>query len=383
MKILMIAPEPFFEPRGTPFSEYYRLQALSALGHQVDLVTYPIGEDRPMPGLRIIRTFRPPGIRAVKTGPSAVKLVLDFFLFARAIGRGLCRHYDLVHTHEEGCLPGMIVARLKGIPHLYDMHSSLVQQLDNFEFSRSALVRGVFGWLERTTLRSASSVIVICRSLFDHARTLTDERKITLIENFMEDRPVLDPSRTERVRGEVGGAGRKVILYAGTLEAYQGIPLLLESVRLLPPEFLLVIVGGKPSQVEATRRQAEALGVAERVCLTGQKPQADIPYYMAVADVLVSPRSAGTNIPLKIYSYLRSGIPVVATDLPTHTQTLTRDISLLAEPRAEPFAAAIVAAAGEEGKRVGGAAVRFCAERYAPERYRSLVAQALERAISA
>jgi len=159
--------------------------------------------------------------------------------------------------------------------------------------------------------------------------------------------------------------------------------LLLESARHLPPEFRLVIVGGKPLQVEATRRQAEALGVAERVCLTGQKPQADIPYYMAVADVLVSPRSAGTNIPLKVYSYLRSGIPLVATDLPTHTQTLTPDIALLAPPEPVAFAAALGEAVGESGRRVAAAAVRFCAERYTPERYRSLVASALERATSA
>ena len=45
MRILMIAPEPFFEPRGTPFSEFHRIRALTALGHQVDLVTYPFGED--------------------------------------------------------------------------------------------------------------------------------------------------------------------------------------------------------------------------------------------------------------------------------------------------------------------------------------------------
>ncbi len=43
MRILMIAPEPFFEPRGTPFSEYHRIRALLDLGHTVDLVTYPFG----------------------------------------------------------------------------------------------------------------------------------------------------------------------------------------------------------------------------------------------------------------------------------------------------------------------------------------------------
>ena len=49
----MIAPEPFFEPRGTPFSEFHRIRALTDLGHHVDLVTYPFGEPVTMPGLRV------------------------------------------------------------------------------------------------------------------------------------------------------------------------------------------------------------------------------------------------------------------------------------------------------------------------------------------
>ncbi len=52
----MLAPEPFFEPRGTPFSEYHRIKALTELGHSVDLVTYPFGADVSLPNLRIIRT---------------------------------------------------------------------------------------------------------------------------------------------------------------------------------------------------------------------------------------------------------------------------------------------------------------------------------------
>src|SRR4030095_11229705 len=69
VRILMIAPEPFFEPRGTPFSEFHRIRALTALRHQVDLVTYPFGEDVEMPGLRIFRCARPPFVRRVKIGP--------------------------------------------------------------------------------------------------------------------------------------------------------------------------------------------------------------------------------------------------------------------------------------------------------------------------
>jgi len=66
----MIAPEPFFEPRGTPFSEYHRIRALTALGHQIDLVTYPFGQSVSMPGLRVFRSLRPPFVRHVKIGPS-------------------------------------------------------------------------------------------------------------------------------------------------------------------------------------------------------------------------------------------------------------------------------------------------------------------------
>src|SRR3954470_21773894 len=80
VRILMIAPEPFFEPRGTPFSEFHRIRALTELGHQVDLVTYPFGEDVAMRGLRVFRSLRPPFVRQVKIGPSAAKIPLDALL---------------------------------------------------------------------------------------------------------------------------------------------------------------------------------------------------------------------------------------------------------------------------------------------------------------
>ena len=73
----MIAPEPFFEPRGTPFSEFHRIRALTALGHHVDLVTYPFGQDVALPGLRVFRSLRPPLVHRVKIGPSLAKIPLD------------------------------------------------------------------------------------------------------------------------------------------------------------------------------------------------------------------------------------------------------------------------------------------------------------------
>ena len=71
----MLAPEPFFEPRGTPFSEYHRIKALSELGYHIDLVTYPFGRDVTLRGLRIYRCPRPLCVRRVRIGPSASKIL--------------------------------------------------------------------------------------------------------------------------------------------------------------------------------------------------------------------------------------------------------------------------------------------------------------------
>src|SRR5688572_31953336 len=102
VKILMIAPEPFFEPRATPFSEYHRIRALLELGHTVDLVTYPFGEDVSLPGLRVFRCAKPPLMNGIGIGPSWRKLPLDFLLLLTTCR--LARHgkYDAVHSHEEG-----------------------------------------------------------------------------------------------------------------------------------------------------------------------------------------------------------------------------------------------------------------------------------------
>src|ERR1700680_723763 len=138
-RILMIAPEPFMEPRGTPFSVYHRAKALVALGYRVDLVTYPIGEQVTLPGLHVYRAPSLPFIRKVKIGPSLAKVPLDMLLFLTAFWR-LCRgRYRWLHTHEEAGLMGVALARLFRCKHLYDMHSDLAQQMSNFAFTKSTL----------------------------------------------------------------------------------------------------------------------------------------------------------------------------------------------------------------------------------------------------
>jgi glycosyltransferase involved in cell wall biosynthesis len=383
VKILMIAPEPFFEPRGTPFSEFHRIRALVELGHTVDLVTYPFGKDVSIPGLRVFRSLRAPFIRDVRIGPSLAKIPLDALLALTVIRRALSERYDAVHSHEEGSFIGVVLAAVLGVPHLYDMHSSLPQQLTNFAFSRSTVLRRVFEVMERFVIRRSRVVIVICPHLADTVRTIDRAVPTVLIENSpgSGDSPVAGSGA--RIRQELGvSPAAPLVLYTGTFEAYQGLDLLFAAaahVLRQRPEVRLVLAGGRPEQITAARAAARGCGVGDAVIFAGQRPAEEIPAFLDAADALVSPRSSGTNTPLKIYQYLRSGRPIVATRLLTHTQVLDDDVAYLSEATPQGFGAAILAAlADPERARVVGDRARQLAEtKYSYEAYLNRTRQAL------
>jgi glycosyltransferase involved in cell wall biosynthesis len=382
MHILMIAPEPFFEPRGTPFSEFHRIRALTTLGHTVDLVTYPFGRDVHMPGLRIFRCLRPPFIRRVRVGPSWPKVPLDVSLAATAMRRAFSGRYDAVHSHEEGGAIGVILAALLRVPHLYDMHSSLPQQVANFGLRERRWLAALLSWLERFMIRRSKLVIVICPELETAVRGVDTQVPLMLIENASGEPPA--PGRGADVRRELGvGPSAPVVLYTGTFEAYQGLDLLYAAMKLViatRTDARLVLVGGEPAQVEAARARVRGLGLSEAVIFTGQRAAADIPRYLDAATILVSPRSTGTNTPLKIYQYLRSGRPIVATRLRTHTQVLDDTTAFLADPAPDAFAAAIVAALDDSDRAAAVAArARVLADtKYSEEAFLAKTRQAFE-----
>ncbi len=381
----MLAPEPFFEPRGTPFSEFHRIKALGALGHTVDLVTYPIGRDVDLPGLRIFRGPRPPFVTRVPIGPSAVKVVLDGLMLFTIARRALRGRYDAIHSHEEMGIVGVWLAKLLGIPHLYDMHSSLPQQLSNFRFSGSSTLRAVFDAVETRMVGQSDVVITICQELQDTVVAMGHGERALLIENVMggdvEEPPTLTPATIRERWGVPPGA--PIVLYTGTFEAYQGLDMLTEAAALLAtthPAARVLIVGGDPGQVAAASARAAARGASNAI-FTGQQPAREIPAFVAAAAVLASPRIRGTNTPLKIYSYLRSETPIVATDLLTHTQVLSPDVARLVPPEPAPFAAAIGALLDDPaaGRTLAEAARRLSDARYSREVYLSRTAEACRR----
>lgn len=377
----MIAPQPFFQPRGTPFSVRMRIKALSDLGHQVDLVTYPLGEDVQIPGLRIFRIPRWPGLNHIPIGPSAVKFPLDFLICWASLGRYLAGGYDAVHTHEEAGGIGALLRVLFGKKHIYDMHSSLPEQLENYRFTTSGLLIGFARGFERWVMRHSDAVIAICPHLVEQAKAADPQARVLLIENQpVAGEQLAGEAEVAALRAHLGIAG-PVVLYTGTFEKNQGIDLLLDGVpRIVAacPAARVVVVGGEPAQVELARAAGARLDVSRQVLFTGQRPPEEMPVYVGLADILVSPRSSGTNTPLKIYSYLWSGKAIVATDLETHRQVLDETTALLVPATATAIADAIVALLRDPVRRhaLGVAGRRVAEERYSYRVYLDKVRRA-------
>ena len=343
LSILMVAPQPFFSARGTPFSVLHRIRALLALGHKVDLVTYGYGDDIEMEGLTILRSKRLPLISRVKIGPSIPKIFLDIFLYfdtRKALNK---KQYDVFHSHEEAAFFFLQLGKKHKIPHLYDMHSSLPQQLSNFKAYNIDAFRKIFENLENKVLSSCDGIITICDDLGKIVEGGYADKPHRMIENIGEDRKVFQPNDTDW-RGNLQMGNGPVLLYTGTFEAYQGIDLLLDSMPAVleaHPTATALMVGGNPQQVAQYKAQASTLGLDKNIRFTGTVHPSNIPNLIDLSTVIVSPRSRGTNTPLKIYNYMRTGKPLVATNRLTHTQILQQHTACLVDATPQGFAAGI------------------------------------------
>lgn len=348
MRILKIVPQAFYAPRGTPLSAYHRARELLARGHDVDILTYGIGEPPPHLRARVFRARGPHFCRTLRAGPSARKIWLDVLLFASLVGR-LCRQrYDALYAHEEAALLARVAGALFRIPYIYDMHSSLPLQITDWKFSRRRSVVAFFRWVERLSVSGACAVVAISPAVARAARHAWPDALCIVLTNYFEAGEVAQGGDREGIRARHRiEPQEKLIVYTGSFVALQALDLLLEAApRVLAaiPQARFLLVGGKDAEIAELRATAARLGIADRVILERARPQAEIPGYLAAADVLVSPRIQGINPPGKLLSYLASGRPVVATDTLVHNQLLTNECAILTAPDAPGLAAGLVAA---------------------------------------
>jgi glycosyltransferase involved in cell wall biosynthesis len=247
------------------------------------------------------------------------------------------RRYDVVHAGEEAAFIALFLKLTLGIPYVYDMDSSIAQQMvETFPFLRP--LTPVLDSLEGLAVRRAVAAAPVCNALTDLARRRGAREVITLHDISQ----LKDPGRpgSGELRRSLGIDGT-VVMYVGNLEPYQGIDLLLDAFALAArtdPSLHLVVAGGSPPDVARYQTRSEELGLGGRAHLIGPWPAERLDELLAEADILTVPRIRGINTAMKVFPFLHSGKPVLVTDLPTHTQILSNQVAALAPAEPKGFA---------------------------------------------
>ncbi|MCB0323425.1 MAG: glycosyltransferase [Bdellovibrionales bacterium] len=350
-RILFITPQPFMAHRGSPLRVKATVETVVQLGYEVDLLAYPLGEDIDMPEVTLFRAPALLPVRSVKIGASLTKVVLDLLLFLKAFALVVRRRYVAVHGIEEAAFIAAIVARVARVPYFVDMHSSMVEQLRAQPSTNRPWLLNAFGKLFARCVRGASGVLTVCDELTNEIRGSFKTPAFTAMDLPLDACRNVSDAQVQELRKELGLENRRVLLYAGNLASYQGVELLIRAFAHLikgsapaAASLSLLVLGGAIEE-EKTRREyvalAEELGVTASVVFRRAVPSAETGNYLALADVLVSPRLTGSNTPLKIYSYLVARRPIVATRISSHTQVLTDDCAYLCEPEVAALAQAL------------------------------------------
>ena len=339
MKILLLAPHPFFQARGTPLAVRMVLEFLSSRGHRVDVLTLHEGEDVEIPNCRIHRIPALPGVRNVRPGFSLKKVLCDVAMFAVCLQMIRRTRYDLIHAVEESAFIAAAAGAVSGVPYIYDMDSSLAEQMVE-AYPRMHVILPILRFCESVAVRRSLGVLTVCAALEDVAHGHDPDKPVGRVE----DSTLLPPSSGRRTSSGYAplpeDATHPMAMYVGNLERYQGIDLMLDGFRHTLrriPDASLVIVGGRDEDIRRYENVAERLGIRTNVHFLGPRPVRVLPSLLRQADVLVSPRVKGLNTPMKIYSYLDSGTAVLATRLRTHTQVLDDRSAYLVDPDPRAF----------------------------------------------
>jgi glycosyltransferase involved in cell wall biosynthesis len=318
----MIAPTPFFAHRGCHVRIYEQTRSLQAMGCQVEVCTYHLGDERP--GVITHRTPRIPWYHKLSAGPSWHKLYIDGLLLLKTWTVARRFRPDVLHGHlHEGTAIGWFVGKLLGLPVVGDFQGSLTGEIKAHEFlaDRGLLYRWLAhneGWIDRLPQVAVAS----CTDVAQELQARFGVREVVL---------ALDGVDTETFRPDVepGGVqslvppGRQGVVYLGVLSAYQGVDHLLEAVPLVlgrvPQAHFLVM--GYPDE-DKYRKKAHDLDIADHVSFPGRIDYDQAARYLALGQVAVGPKLSETESNGKLYNYMACALPTVAFDTPPSKEIL-------------------------------------------------------------
>ena len=292
MKILLLAPEPFFQERGTPIAIKLLAETLCEQNNEVDLLTYHEGADISFKGLRILRIPKIPFIKKVPIGFSFRKFITDIFFTFTLLMLLFINDYDVLHAVEESIFPAAFFNIFWRKKLIYDMDSSLIEQLcERWRFLK--YFEKFLNLFEIWAVKRSNIIVPVCNYLAEKAKLHKSQENVYLLEDIaFESEKSLD--YVENIREQFNLRGI-IALYVGNLEHYQGIDLMLESLTLINSKtnFSIVIIGGSDKDVNKYKDRAKKLNISEKVYFAGHKSFENLQFYLEQGDILLSPRIKG------------------------------------------------------------------------------------------
>jgi hypothetical protein len=178
-RVLFLAPQPFYQDRGTPIAVDLLLRVYSERGEILDVLTYHEGRDVSYQHINIIRTPKVPFICNIRPGFSWKKLVCDAFMFMQAAFLVSTRKYQFIHAVEESVFIALLFKLILGIPYLYDMDSSLSQQMVE-KYPRLAFISDFLAFCEGIAIKNAEVVIPVCDRLAQDIQQYRPQKVVIL-----------------------------------------------------------------------------------------------------------------------------------------------------------------------------------------------------------
>ena len=350
IKIIHIAPTPFFADRGCHIRIRNEIYSLHRQPVSIILCTYHHGKN--IKGIDIRRIPRIPGYTKLDAGYSPFKFVADILLFFLVLKTVWQERPDILHAHlHEGVLVGWAVRTVlfwRHLPLIMDMQGSLSGELSAYGACRRIpFLLKIFRLTEKLICRlpdfffcsSEASRILLIKDFH------VDERKISLLQDIVPEEIFQDQSQEICRRNNGIPLNRKVLIYTGSLLEGKGIGYVLEAMRALSSkrEDLFWVLVGYP--IENTKAFLEQHMLSAICLLPGQVPYSDLSYWLAAADIALEPKSEDSGEASgKLLHYMAAALPVVCFPTVNNSEILSGTGFFAENISQEAFTQAIVEA---------------------------------------
>lgn len=346
MKILMIAPTPFFSDRGCHVRIFEETKVLQKYGHQIIICTYHNGGD--IPGITTSRIINIPWYKKSEAGPSFQKIYLDIILLFHTLNVAKKWNPEIIHAHlHEGCLIGYFIKILTKKPLIFDYQGSLTDEMRSHRFFTGS--RGIYNIIQFIEQKIDNSADLIITSSQKMVQTLHDDWKIKKNKIFFTmdgvDTDFFNTGTDHKILLEKMNIpkNRKIIVFLGLLNEYQGIDCLLKSIAFIlehRTDVHFLIMGFPHENLYAT--YAKQMNIIDHITFTGRINYSEAPHYLSLGDIAVSPKLSKTEANGKLYNYMACGLPTVVFDSPVNREILG-DLGIYAKIFGDPvsFAEAI------------------------------------------